>query len=59
MNKSAFACGDVYKSMTHRFLSEAFYIVMMNEVNKERNTNSYTSYNLELFMIFIKAQWML
>ena len=44
---------DVYESMTHRFLSEAFYIVMMNKVNKDRNTNSCTLYNLELFIIFI------
>ena len=25
---------------------------MMNEVNNDRNANSYTSYNLELFTIF-------
>ena len=34
--------------LTHRFLSEVLYIVMMNEVNNDRNTNSYTSYNLRI-----------
>ena len=40
--------------MMHTFSSKALYIVSMNEIKKNKNTNSYTSYNLELFTIFIE-----